>query len=243
MTHGDFAHLLDLGLARENNEDAALSRQLDDGRVLLVVADGVGGAAAGEVASAMAVAAIERVMASTADSDPVAALAEALTVANRAIFERALAEPAMRGMATTGVVAIIDGARAWVTHTGDSRAYLFDGRRLVALTADHRMVADMVRAGQISEAQARAHPYRNVITRALGMERALEIDAPVELELAAGNVLLLCTDGLSDPVEEVEIADILAAGGTAHELARRLVERALASGGPDNIGVALYGAR
>jgi protein phosphatase len=224
MRHGG---VTDTGNVRTSNQDQLLAEG-----DLVAVADGMGGHRAGEVASRLAV----DVLRDTFDVDPTAdGLVAAVLAANRAVWERGEAEPELRGMGTTiAAVALVAGKALAVVNVGDSRAYLLQDGRLQQLTADHSLVADLLRAGAISEDEARAHPRRNVLTQVLGM--GPEVEPHVALaEPARGDRLLLCSDGLFNELDDDRIAAILASVPDPTDAAARLVDEANAAGGADNI--------
>lgn len=224
------AGVTDIGNVRTVNQDHLLAEG-----DLVAVADGMGGHRAGEVASRVAVETLREAFA----ADPTAAgLAEAVRSANTAVWERAAAEPDLQGMGTTiAAVALVteEGEkRLVVANVGDSRAYLLQEGGLGRLSFDHSLVADLVRAGEISEGEARTHPRRNILTRALGV--GPEIDPYVALaEPARGDRLLLCSDGLFNELEEHEITAVLVAEADPADAATRLVHEAKEHGGNDNI--------
>lgn len=228
----------DVGRLRDSNEDAWFV-----GRRVLVVADGLGGHAAGEVASQLAVEQLaaldERADSSWADAvdSARAALRDAVVAGNRAIREAAAADPARAGMGTTVTAAVVVDAQLCLAHVGDSRAYLLREGTLRQLTEDHSHVAELIRAGQITPAQARTHPYRAVITRALGLEDDVAVDTPAPVALAPGDVVLLCSDGLTEPLTDEEIAEVLAGADDPDRACGALVDAANAAGGPDNVTV------
>jgi PPM family protein phosphatase len=224
MRHGG---VTDTGNVRTSNQDQLLAEG-----DLVAVADGMGGHRAGEVASRLAV----DVLRDTFDVDPTAdGLVAAVLAANRAVWERGEAEPELRGMGTTiAAVALVAGKALAVVNVGDSRAYLLQDGRLQQLTADHSLVADLLRAGAISEDEARDHPRRNVLTQVLGM--GPEVEPHVALaEPARGDRLLLCSDGLFNELDDDRIAAILASVPDPTDAAARLVDEANAAGGADNI--------
>lgn len=247
--HWDVAACTDKGVVRPNNEDSfRISRE----RNLFVLSDGMGGAANGEVASAIAVeavfapfhengsrAALER---STARAEvsphPPATnnLVRAIELANRKIHDAAVRDPSSRGMGATIVAVQITGSRMALAHVGDSRAYLLRGGALEQLTADHSLVAEQVRHGLMTHQQAAASELQSVLTRALGMDDNVEIDAE-EIELHPQDCLLLCSDGLTRMISETEIAGILEQAPNARMAAERLVQRANECGGHDNVTV------
>jgi serine/threonine protein phosphatase PrpC len=227
----------DIGLLRSGNEDS-----LFQGRTVFAVADGLGGHQAGEVASAAAVAAL------AADDgrdfpDPAeaaGALAVAVREANRSIMEQAAANRDRWGMGTTlTAAAVVDGRALQLAHVGDSRAYLLRGGELRQLTTDHTVVGELVRLGRLSRAQAAVHPERSVLTRAVGLDPDLQVDTPPPFELDPGDQVLLCSDGLTEVVDEERIAALLAAAADGDDACRALVAAANDAGGPDNVTVVL----
>ena len=225
----------DVGLRRRANEDAC---SVAEEMGFYVVADGMGGHTAGQVASRMAAESAVRALrsldgASASLSDK---LRHAVATANREVFASSQAKPELAGMGTTLVALLADADRAALAHVGDSRAYLVRGGRIRQLTDDHSLVAELVRRREISESAARGHPHRHVLTRAVGVRRSVEPDI-VELEIEAGDRFVLCTDGLTGLVTDDEIAAIVSAGSELDAICRRLVDLANARGGDDNITV------
>ena len=223
------------GQVRQNNEDSAL---VDDGVNLFAVADGMGGHAAGEVASQLAVEAL-RASAGAADGErSVNALIDGVRLANRAVFDRAGEDPELRGMGTTlCALALVeeDGEeRIAVVNVGDSRVYLLQQGELSQLTEDHSLVEDMVRQGQISAEEAKVHPQRNIVTRVLGIDPDVEVDR-WQITPYTGDRYLLCSDGLFDEIDESGIASVLRRVDDPMQAARELVRLANESGGRDNI--------
>ena len=235
--------LTDQGLVRKNNEDmVAFDRQTG----LCLLADGMGGYKAGEVASAMAVASLTQELNAwllrTDLQAPVRDIRRRMKTgvqnANLAIFEAACSNPDQEGMGTTLVAGVFMPGRLVLGHVGDSRCYRLRGRVLVQLTKDHSMLQGQVDAGLITPAQAWVSPHRNLITRALGVESSVRVDIddhPVE----PGDLYLMCSDGLSDMVETQAIAAILNASGALPKKAQALVQAANDGGGRDNISVLL----
>jgi protein phosphatase len=240
LRHAEEAHMstfqlrpggaTDTGNVRATNQD----RLLVEGD-LVAVADGMGGHRAGEVASQLAVQTLKEVFA----ADPTAAgLVQAVHEANRALRQRADAEPDLHGMGTTiaAVALVTDGGekRLAIVNVGDSRAYLLQQGQLSHLTSDHSLVADLVRAGELSEEEARTHPRRNVLTRALGV--APDVEPHVSQAVPArGDRLLLCSDGLFNELDEDEIAAVLSTVTEPNAAAEQLVLAAKEHGGSDNI--------
>ncbi len=221
------------GLFREINED-----NLMVGRTVFAVADGMGGHAAGEVASAAAIGPLQAID-GTEFRDPTAAteaLADAVREANHLVIEKATADPDLRGMGTTLTTVMVRGRRLHLAHVGDSRAYLLRSGMLEMLTEDHTLVNELVKDGRLTEEQAATHPQRSVITRAIGVESAIEVDVMAQpLELMPGDQILLCSDGLTGPVSEALIAEILQTESDGNIACQRLIDAANAGGGPDNI--------
>lgn len=230
----------DCGRHRAGNEDAYLLRP-ESG--LFVVADGMGGHAAGEVASGMAIELVGTgfLDAALPDATPRAvahALVASITRANGAILERAEREQDKKGMGTTLTALVtLERPACWViAHVGDSRAYQFRRGKLRQLTRDHTWVETQVAQGYLTRAEARVHPFSNIVTRALGTEPTVEVDVR-RGRIQEGDVLLLCSDGLTGMVTDAEMASILRAGGAPTKLAERLVDTANDHGGLDNITV------
>jgi protein phosphatase len=233
----EVAGLSDLGCVRQNNEDSygsfdAVERGAGH---LLIVADGMGGAAGGEVASRMAVDAVAQVYLTAADAGDVGAVVRhALELANRLIYQRGADEPPLSGMGTTCTVAVVKHDVLTVGHVGDSRAYLLQGSRIEQITCDHSLAAELARRCDPGAAVPEAG--RHVLTRCLGVSPDVQVDVIGPIDLESGDTLLLCSDGLSGPVT----AEELHALASAHEpeiACRRLVELARERGGPDNITV------
>ena len=231
---GRSAGLSDTGRKRRQNEDAYVCEP-----PLFAIADGMGGAQAGEVASGLAAAAFEEGAAAIHGEDGVATLVRA---ANARIFERAVHDPAVAGMGTTATVAVVDESAGTMTlaHVGDSRAYRYRGGALEQLTTDHSLVGELVRSGRLTEDEAAVHPHRSVITRALGTDPDVEVDT-LTVEVVPGDLVLLCSDGLSAMVRDEEIARVLEATGAApREAGEALIAAANAAGGEDNVTVVLF---
>ncbi|AWH90866.1 PP2C family protein-serine/threonine phosphatase [Dietzia lutea] len=220
-----------LGMVRDNNEDSAYA-----GPRLLALADGMGGHAAGEIASQFVVAALARLDEDEPGQNLTAALTRALTVGNEAIAAHVEAHPETEGMGCTATALLFDGRRMGLIHVGDSRAYLLRDGTLSQITKDDTFVQSLVDRGELSADEAHSHPRRSLILKALTGE-PVEPTAVIR-EARVGDRYLLCSDGLSDPVSTETIAETLATG-TVEEAADRLVQLALRSGGPDNITVVL----
>lgn len=250
MTMHIRAHgLSDVGRKRTNNEDAFA---IEESRGIYLVADGMGGHSSGEVASNLAVSEILAFLANSNLSEESTwpypydenlsftanRLLTAIALANEKIQAYAADHPESRGMGTTIVAALTGGDRLVLGHVGDSRAYLFVPDGLKLLTLDHSWVGEQVRHGFLTEAEALNHPFRNVITKALGTREQAQADI-LELDLPVGSRLLLCSDGLNSMVRDEEIAEVLKKGLGLPETCQALVDLANEKGGEDNITVVL----
>lgn len=225
----ELAHATDRGLVREGNEDRFLARN-----DLLAVADGVGGALGGDQAAAAVIAEIEALGTSPGAHQVVAAL----VAANHSVRAAASGQPPRPGMASTACVAALADDHLHAVHLGDSRGYLLRAGNMIRLTEDHSLVAELVRSGAIRVEEAATHPQRNMITRAVGAEA--DVDPTVtQVATEAGDVVVLCTDGLSGQVTDVDIANILGEAPTLQAAADRLVAAANEAGGLDNVTVVL----
>jgi PPM family protein phosphatase len=235
------AVLSDVGCHRESNEDRAEVVQPSESRrggVLAVVADGMGGHAAGEVASGLAVDVIRGAY-QECTGDPANCLSEALQQANRAIYDTARRDERLGGMGTTCTAVVVEKGQAHLAHVGDSRLYLVRGGGIYRMTEDHSAVMDLVRRGLLTAAEARHHADKNVILRALGTHPSVRVatwDQPMPVR--AGDTLLLSSDGLHDLVEDEEIGEVVLSQ-PLEQACRRLVDLARERGGPDNITVVL----
>jgi serine/threonine protein phosphatase PrpC len=220
------------GRVRHRNEDALLA-----GPDVFAVADGMGGHAGGEVASAIAVAGLADLDDLTEVDDPAGRLTDALARINAEILRRAREDRTVAGMGTTVAgIARASGTRVIVFNLGDSRVYRLRTGELEQLTEDHSVVGEMVRRGELTEDEARRHPRRNVVTRALGAEDDIRPVVTV-LDARVGDCFLVASDGLFDEVPEPEIGDILATPGPVERRARALLDAALRRGGRDNVSV------
>lgn len=230
----------DIGLVRKNNEDSCRCGIFSHSSAWAVVCDGMGGVNGGSVASSVAVEKIsETILAGyreDLENDGVRELiASAISTANKAVHVIAGNDSALAGMGTTVVAAIISHGAIHVAHAGDSRAYLLSGGEIRQLTTDHSMVQEMVDKGDITAQQAKNHPQKNIITRALGVEASVRVDYS-ETPAPSGSRLLICTDGLTNYVDEstiLELSEKLDAG----KLTEKLVELAKSAGGGDNITI------
>lgn len=248
-----YAHT-DVGPVREGNEDSLLIN-MEHG--LFIVADGMGGHAAGEVASAMAVDVVERMLLGAPDpdetrlvrdhesEDPADVLRERLRYAmNQAsimIRRESEAQPETKGMGTTLVVLVIDGDQAHLAHVGDSRAYLWRNGRLTRLTRDHTVVQQEIDAGRLTPELARLLPHKHILTQSIGFHGPVEPDTTTRW-VEPGDIFILCSDGMTDPLEDAEVNRIVS-NTPLDLLAPTLVEEALKAGGEDNVTVVVVGAR
>lgn len=230
-----------IGLVRQNNQDALEYGTLSDSVQYAVICDGMGGANGGNIASKIAVEVIgSRIRDAYRDNPttitPEHLLTSAMATANVGVYDRAQREQELSGMGTTVVAVITDGSMAYISHVGDSRLYLYREGVLSKVTRDHSVVQELIESGQITEEEARCHPRKNYITRALGVvsEEYGEYD---ELDLLKGDRLLLCTDGLTNEVSTDDIARYLQE--PIEEATQKLIRAALDGGGMDNITVAL----
>ena len=235
-----YAGRTDIGKRRLENEDAFV---IDPGMGLLAVADGRGGAASGEVASALFIETVKKVFCSLAERDRSVQMCieEAFAAANAHVIREAVNNERHRGMGCTAELWVNHGATYFVGHIGDSRTYLYRGGELRQLTKDHSMVQDEVDRGLITPEQAKSHPLRNIITRAIGVSVSLAVDIVHDV-IQANDTFLLCSDGLTDMVSDREIARILAKTRVLDKAAARLIDAANSAGGRDNITVVLCGA-
>jgi len=233
MTVGAYSVTTDTGRKRRRNEDAYVVAP-----PLFAVADGMGGAQAGEVASKLAAAALE-------DTDPGALSApdrveSLIQEANRRVHERSNADPSTSGMGTTMTVAIVEGSTVTIGHVGDSRAYLVRDGRLEQLTEDHSLVNELMKSGKLTPEEAVVHPQRSVITRAVGTDPDVDVDS-FTLDAQSGDVFLLCSDGLTDMVGDDDILEVAERyNPDLDRVTKSLVSAANRVGGEDNITVVAF---
>lgn len=230
----------DIGLIRTSNQDSYAAGELPGSVAWAVVCDGMGGTNGGNLASSTAVKIIsERISSSYRQGMSFLSIKNmfmsAIIAANVSVFEMSKEKPELSGMGTTVVVAIVADERVYVAHAGDSRAYILSSGKLHQLTKDHSFVQEMVDSGKLTADEAREDPRKNLITRALGVSEDLQIDF-CEEEIKENDVLLICTDGLTNYVEPEEIYE-LTDDGKFYEFAERLVNRANNNGGGDNVTV------
>ena len=225
------------GAVRQQNQDAFAIRNLPDGRVIALVCDGMGGARAGNIASAMAVKLFTEEFLRTSGREE-ERMRKAAALANREVFQRSLRDEDCAGMGTTLVAALAGEGGAVILNEGDSRAYHINQEGIVLVTRDHSLVADLVERGELTREEARRHPNKNLITRALGADPDLMADC-FRQPMAPGDYLLLCSDGLSNVVEEQEMLYEVIHGEGDESCCQRLLDIALSRGAPDNVTVVL----
>lgn len=228
----------DMGRLRDENQDAFRAGGLADGTIWGIVCDGMGGAQDGKLASGIAIDCIEGYLEPILSRDPPAeeigsAICDAIDLANVEIFTQS--QNTGHQMGTTVVCAVVKAGRLYLAHIGDSRAYLLEGHTLKLLTRDHSMVQELVDTGALTPEEAKRHPDKNIITRALGVGHSIEVTYG-ERSITNGSTLLLCTDGLTNMVPNEVIGQILLTSD-AYEAADKLIQAALDAGGEDNIAV------
>ena len=229
----------DVGQKRKMNQDYVFVSENPVGNLpnLFVVADGMGGHNAGDYASSHAVQTLVDEIRRDADFNPIKVIRHAIETANTEILERSRREEHLRGMGTTIVVCTVVGHYAYVANVGDSRLYVIQGE-IHQVTKDHSLVQEMVRMGEIKPEEARNHPDKNIITRAIGAKDSVEVDF-YEHRLKKGDIILMCTDGLSNMVEDEELFHIVQGARDIVEAGQNLVNAAKENGGTDNIGIVL----
>ncbi len=230
----------DKGKVRESNQDAYAVGELPGEVVWAVVCDGMGGAAGGNIASALAVKVISDKISAAyrenmSDSSIKNMLHSALVAANIEVYDMADTQPELHGMGTTVVCVILKDDQVYIAHAGDSRAYISHNGDLEQVTVDHSLVQDLVSKGKITPEEALNHPNKNLITRAIGVDKSIEIDFN-QIDFNENDMLILCTDGLSNFVSTQEIANEIS-DGKYYAFADRLVKKANNNGGGDNITV------
>jgi len=247
----------EVGCVRERNEDAFVVADLEAGATslapdarnrdvgggfLIGVCDGMGGAAAGDVASSIAAEQLKVTLTASApyrdSASAQSALLQSVSVSNRAIGDFARQHPERQGMGTTMTAALIFGPDVHIVHVGDSRAYLRRGRAFTQLTTDHSVVGQMIASGQLSPEQARSYEHRNVLLQALGVQPVVQPELVIAT-VRVGDVLLLCSDGLTGPLTDEDVMQIMLRFEDPVRACRALTEAACAAGGPDNVTVAI----
>ena len=232
--------LTDVGRKRQLNEDYVCARTEAVGNLsnFFIVADGMGGHKAGDRASKETVEMMLEKISTVKDTDPKVILQEALNVANRKVFLDASASEDLEGMGTTVVAATIRDGKLLAMNVGDSRLYLISDGEIRQITMDHSLVEEMVRKGILAKEKARNHPKKNIITRAVGVAPTVEPDF-FEVDLKAGDRILMCSDGLSNMLEDEELQKIVDSVGSLEDKAKLLVDAANVNGGKDNVSVIL----
>lgn len=226
----------DVGLVRETNEDSYEFLPPH----LFAVADGMGGHAAGEIASNIAVRALKEYVTQNIlpEANPTTILEQAIYKANSLVYDRAAAKPECAGMGTTLTAVYVTDNQIYWGHVGDSRIYLFSNNELCQITNDHSLVWELVQNGNITKEEANNHPQRNMLTRAVGTSNSIKVDSGVT-PWKSGDILLLCTDGLTNMVSEQEICTLLNVSPLTSSVVELLIEQAKSAGGLDNITVIL----
>ena len=233
--------LTNVGVRRNTNQDYVYFSEENVGNLpnLLVVADGMGGHKAGEVASELAVNAVLQSLKENKNTDKITLIEEAIAAANGRVLDMAVSDEKYKGMGTTLVVATLDENMLYVANVGDSRLYLIDDEGIRQITRDHSLVQEMVSIGELDKESARTHSRKNVITRAVGVEKNLMADF-FEVDVKPGTKILLCSDGLTNMVEDVDIQSIIeASGNDLEDVVHKLIDSANENGGLDNIAVVL----
>ena len=229
----------DVGRVRRVNQDYIFCSMMPVGKLpnLFIVADGMGGHKAGDLASRFTVETLINNIKNSSSDNPITIINDAIVEANTKLLEKAAESEQYTGMGTTLVVCTIIGESMYVANVGDSRLYLYDGR-LSQITRDHSLVAEMVALGKLGRDEARRHEKKNVITRAIGGAKEIMADF-FEAELTAGNRIIMCSDGLSNMVEDEEIERVLASDIPIEDKTKQLLGRANENGGKDNIAVVI----
>lgn len=228
----------DIGQKRHMNQDFIFTSEESVGNLpnLFVVADGMGGHNAGDFASRYGVSVLVETVRKDKNFNPVKVMRNAIEAANREVFSQSRNDPSMAGMGTTMVVCTVVGGYAYIANVGDSRLYLAGSDSMTQITQDHSLIAEMVRLGELTPEEGRNHPDKNIITRAVGTNEDVKIDF-FDVKLETGDQILMCSDGLSNMVEDQRIFEILKGEDTEADKAQVLVDEANANGGRDNIAV------
>ena len=231
--------ITDVGVKRKSNQDFVFSSDEPVGNLpnLYIVADGMGGHRAGDFASRYTVEAFTDTVRNSREENPISIIDEAVNVANLALIDKASENVEMKGMGTTLVVATVIGDSIYIANVGDSRLYLVN-EEIQQITRDHSLVAEMVNMGEIDKKSARTHEKKNIITRAIGAASELVADY-FEIEYSSGDIILMCSDGLTNMVEDEDIKNIINKGEELDLTAHKLVDTANNNGGKDNISVLL----
>ena len=235
--------MTDTGRTRSQNQDAVFATREPMGALanLFVIADGMGGHNAGDYASKKAIDLLTDYIANSGEQEAVSAIQQGITIANEIIYTEASKDTAKAGMGTTMVVATVEGDILRVANVGDSRLYVMEAGVLRQVTRDHSVIEEMVRKGQVSKEVAQHHPKRNLITRAVGAEDRIRVDF-FDVELHNVDAVLMCSDGLTNMLEDDKIAEIMTLDVSVHQKVAGLVEEANLAGGKDNITVLIIEA-
>ncbi len=233
----EYAALTDVGMKRHNNEDSYIINEINRENIF-IVADGMGGHNAGEIASLEACRMIESYIINAGGDDIESIMREGVQKANRELFIRAAEQSELNGMGTTIDVCVIKDGMLHVAHVGDSRVYLIDEDTIEKVTKDHSVVGMMIDSGTLTEEEAKVHPQRHFITRAVGTTMTVDVDIE-RREIHSSQKILMCTDGLTNMVSKDEIHRIVKDNESVSDAVRELVSRAKENGGDDNITVIL----
>lgn len=233
-----FSYKSDIGKKRNSNEDYCLAKKEND-FYIFIVADGMGGHLAGEVASKLAVESIESYIEDHKDmlEDTVRLITESMTYANKLVYEEAM-KPDQKDMGTTCELLITKDGKCFIGHVGDSRTYIYSKGNFRQVTRDHSLINDLLESGSISQEEAKLMPQKNIITRALGSEETLNIDV-LEIDLDKDDKILMCTDGVSGSLTDEEMKNILLENPDLDKAANQLIAKANEAGGLDNSTVIL----
>ncbi len=236
------------GLLRKNNEDSIYISDNDCKlKYVYIVADGMGGHKAGEVASRYSIEIFKEFINSRSDEELeeeniLDTLVEAVSICNRKLYEKSVQYETLEGMGTTFTCAVLKNNSLYAVHVGDSRAYIFSKGSLRQITRDHSFVMEMVKQGKLTLEEAERHPNKNVITRAVGSEKTVLADTVIE-KLSTGDLVLLCSDGLTNMVSDKKITEVFESGGSAELMLDRLIDAANDMGGNDNISAVIIDMR
>lgn len=229
-----------VGMRRETNQDYMYTSEIPVGNLpnLFLVADGMGGHAAGDYASRFTVEKVVDYARQSTKREPVAILREAVKEANELLLAAAANDPQKEGMGTTLVAAVVDNDRLYVANVGDSRLYILNQEKIVQITRDHSLVEEMIRLGEMDKEEAKDHPDKHIITRAIGVFAEVHVDF-FETVIKSGDIILMCTDGLTNMVDDESIRQIVRGQRDIVEKTEKLIEAANQNGGRDNITVVI----
>ena len=230
--------MTDIGKTRVVNQDYVFSCQEPVGNLpnLFIVADGMGGHQAGDFASSYSVKKFIESVSLSLQKNPHKIFQDAIRYANKELIEKSRSNPELKGMGTTMVALTILGDKACVANVGDSRLYFLEKEQLTQITVDHSLVQEMIRIGELTKETARIHPDKNIITRAVGAGKDINVDS-FEFTITKNSTILMCSDGLSNMVEDDQIALLLKSAKTPEKIGKKLIETANRNGGKDNIAV------